>query len=144
MTDNNAFRIISRELAGRLLVAWLILAWACLPGCATVDSHTAPSDWPTLTVRDNVVSGAQVIRRCYKYVPTWAKLLGTFPMACAEINFAALTCDIWRAHDASPEMLEHELIHCAGGQHPGDTTLADAWMQYKAYVAGAAIARRAP
>lgn len=119
----------------------LILLLA-LTGCATVETHTAPRDWPQLTVRDNVVSGFEVVRHCYQYVPTWAKLLGSFPMACAEINFAALTCDIWRAHDATPDMIEHEQIHCRGGQHPGDTTLSDAWANYAAFVAGAAIARQ--
>lgn len=121
----------------RYLTAFLLLT-----GCATVDTHTAPADWPLLTVRDNVVSGAEVLRRCYKYVPLAAKLVGTIPMACAEINFAALTCDIWRAHDATPEMLEHEEMHCSGGDHPGDTSLAVAWRNYKAATAGAAIGGR--
>lgn len=115
---------------------WAILALAAvaiaLQGCATVYEHNAAKDWPKLTIRDNVVSGWQVQRHCYQYVPLALKLLGVFPMACAEINFDARTCDIWRAYDASPEMIEHEQIHCAGGQHPGDTTLTDAWTAYKA------------
>lgn len=116
---------------------WLALGIAAmvvaLSGCATlIDEHTAPRDWPTLTVKDNVVSGFEVIGRCYKYQQTYMKLLGSIPFACAEINFAELTCNIYRAYDASPEILEHEQIHCRGGQHPGDTTLEDAWRAFKA------------
>lgn len=115
---------------------WLILALAAiaiaLQGCATVYEHNAAKDWPKLTIRDNVVSGVEVIRHCYQYVPTWAKVLGTIPMACAEINFHTRTCDIWRARDASEDIIEHEQIHCRGGEHPGDTTLTEAWIAYKA------------
>lgn len=108
-----------------------ILIVVALAGCASIEEHTAPPDWPKLTVRDNVVGGAEVLRRCYKYIPTWQKALGTFPMACAEINFVSRTCNIWRAHDATEDVIEHEKIHCRGGQHPGDTTLADAWNAYR-------------
>lgn len=109
-------------------LAVAILASSC---ATTIDTHTpAPANWPKLEVRDHVVSGWEVQRRCYGYLSTAAKLVGAFPMACAEINFAAGTCDIWRAHDASPEILEHEHDHCAGRDHPGESTLRDAWAQH--------------
>lgn len=120
----------------------LLLALS-LTGCATViDQHSQIADWPNLKVRDNVVSGIEVIRTCYKYLSPFAKYTGTIPMACAEINFAAGTCDIYRAHDADEWIIRHERMHCAGFQHVGDTKMADDWRNYRAYAAGAAIGGR--
>ena len=121
----------------------VMLLCLLLSGCATmIDEHReAPKGWPLLTVRDNVVSGWEVQRRCYAYFPLTQKLIGSFPMACAEIRFDLATCDIWRAHDASPDIIEHEQLHCRGHSHPGETWAEDALRNYKAAVAGAAIGR---
>ena len=121
----------------------MIAALAAVSGCASlIDQHTPPpKDWPQLTVRDNVLGPIDIQRRCYKYVATHIKLLGGFAMGCAEINFDMRTCDIYRAHDAAPDIMEHEYAHCRGFGHPGDTTLADAWRGYKAAIAGEAVAR---
>jgi hypothetical protein len=108
------------------------LLLALLAGCAMFVTHeNAAPDWPTLEVRHHKVSGFEVIWRCYNY-QSWAmRLSGGIPMACAEINFAARTCDIYAAHDADAGIIEHEETHCRGGQHPGDRTLTNAWTAYK-------------
>ena len=142
MTDSDAFRIISRDLAARLLLGVCIVAFFLLHGCATlIDEHKpAPKGWPILRVSDNIVSGWEVQKHCYGYLPLAQKLIGSFPMACAEIRFDLGTCNIWRAHDATADILEHEQMHCRGLSHPGDTWAEDAWQAYQAAVAAAAIA----
>ena len=127
---NARFMYHARGIRAAARYVFLILL---LNGCATtIDAHKpAPIGWPVLTVRDNVVTGFEVLRRCYKYLPAHVKLLGGIPMACAEVNFAARTCDIWRARDASPEIMDHERMHCAGKDHPGETWAQDALSSYR-------------
>lgn len=103
-----------------------------MAGCATtIAEGSAAPDWPRLKVYRHVVSGAEVIKRCYRYVPTGSKLLGGIPQACAEVNFYRMRCDIWITADASPEVREHEELHCLGFEHPGDKTLTNAWTAFK-------------
>lgn len=115
-----------------MLLVMLICGVMLATGCATmVDEHKRVENWPQLTVRDNIVSAWAIQKRCYKYMSLPFKLIGGLAMACAEIDFAAGTCDIYRAHDATAEVLEHEHSHCAGGDHPGDSTLRRAWIAYQ-------------
>jgi hypothetical protein len=146
MNPTDSFRIMSQETAGRLLCALAIFAACAMTGgCATlIDEHKpAPNGWPTLQVRDHVVSGWEVQRQCYEFLPLTQKLLGGFPMACAKIDFLANSCDIYHAHDATPEVLEHEQMHCRGHSHVGDTWAEDALRGWHAYLAGQAVAKAA-
>lgn len=104
-----------------------LLAGAALFGCATViDEHRLPpAGWPKLEVRDNVISGWQVQVKCYMYLPLAHRLLGGIALACAEVNFRDCTCNIWRAWDASEEILLHERLHCLGYSHYGETWAED-------------------
>lgn len=126
---------------GFLGLSWYV--WAALfvaavaiglQGCATmIDEHKRVTGWPNLKVTEHRVNFALVVMRCYKYQSLLSKALGTIPGACAEINFDAGTCDIWLGqgeYDAG--LIQHEREHCAGGDHIGDTTLADALAAYKA------------
>ena len=116
----------------------ILLALTGLSACHTmIDEHSRIADWPDLQVRDNVVSFAEVVRRCGKYtsIVSWP------PVACAEIHFDTRICNIWRMEDADSFVMEHERAHCNGYQHPGDDTLAQAWKAYQQQAAGAAIAR---
>lgn len=103
-----------------------------LAGCATtIDTHKAPpSDWPALKIVEHEVSGWQVQRHCYKYVPLSMRLIGGFALACAEWNFAKRTCTIYRTSDSSPEVLDHEYDHCLGYAHVDDDAPANAWRAY--------------
>lgn len=103
-----------------------------LAGCATtIAEGSAAPDWPRLKVVRHVVSGIEVIKRCYKYVPTGTKLIGGVPQACAEVNFYRMRCDIWLTDDSSPDVIEHEELHCLGFEHPGEKTLTKAWIAFK-------------
>ena len=116
----------------------MIAALAAVSGCATmIDEHRRIADWPEVEVRDNVVSFAEVIRRCSKYTSP----LSWPPLACAEIHFDTKVCNIWRMEGADSYVMEHEAAHCNGYQHPGDDTLAQAWKAYQQHAAGAAVAR---
>ncbi len=144
MNKNDAFRIMSRETAGRFLCLLIIFAFCALTGgCATmIDEHqAAPKDWPLLTIIEREVGPIDLQRACYKYVPLSTKLLGGFAMACAEIRFDLGTCTIYRVYDTDEGVMAHEHAHCRGGQHPGDTTLSDAWRAYQQYVAGSAVSK---
>lgn len=110
----------------------LAIVLLLLVGCATtIDEKSAAPDWPRLTVQRNVVSFTEVVRRCYRYMSLAMKLAGGIPLACAEVDFAQMRCDIWITADATHETLVHERHHCLGMEHPGETTLTDAWNSYK-------------
>lgn len=124
-------RVIKAGTFAAGIVVGLVIAY--MTACATViDEHQAPPvGWPKLMVRDNVVSGYEVIRRCYQYQTPFMKAIGSIPMACAEIRFDLGTCDIWRAHDASEEIMKHEYAHCLGHSHQGETWAQDALNAYR-------------
>jgi hypothetical protein len=118
-----------------------VAAVLALAGCATIDMHTAPPrDWPLLTVQEHRVSFGAVFARCYKYVPLGMKLLGSVPLACAEIDFVQQRCDVWMTQSTDADIREHELLHCAGHDHAGDATLRDLWSVYRSGVYGSALA----
>lgn len=121
----------------------LLLSLALLSGCATlIDEHQPPpKDWPDLMILDNVVSGWEVQKRCYQYLSLPFKLIGGLAMACAQVNFEERTCNIYRAEDASANIIEHEQMHCRGLSHPGDTWAEDALRNWQAYLAGQAVAK---
>lgn len=107
-----------------------------LSGCSTIDRHTPPpAGWPDLTIYEHRVDGAVMHARCKPYVGFLM-----MPLACAEINFAARRCDVWLTPDSSAFVREHELLHCAGYDHPGSTQLRDLWQLYSAGAVGTAAA----
>lgn len=112
---------------------WAILALAAiaiaLQGCATIDTHERVNGWPNLKMTEHYVPHHVMRDKCVRYAP-----FGMSPEACAEIDFANATCDIYYSADFPPlkSFIEHERLHCDGFSHPGDTTLADAWLAYKA------------
>lgn len=115
-----------------LLTALLI---AALAGCATAIGHAPPpTDWPTLKIIEHRVPTAVMRERCLQYVPTWAKILslGTVE-ACAEWHFVLNECHVWYSADYPPSqfIVAHELAHCEGRDHPGETTARDAWERFK-------------
>lgn len=104
-----------------------------LSGCgAMIDPTSAPRDWPRLSVSVHRVSVYEVVKRCSKYLTPTARVMGLGLVGgCAEINFAAVRCDIWIPHEADEGVLEHEMDHCFGKDHPGDSNLRTAWNTYK-------------
>lgn len=101
------------------------LILALLVACTTI-SHQRVEGWPELKVTVHEVNYFQVLKHCYTSVSLVWRVMGALPMACAWIDLAAKTCDIYiGTGDNDPSILEHELAHCAGGEHVGSTQLAD-------------------
>ena len=104
-----------------------------LTGCATlISANPPPTDWPRLSVSIHRVSTYEVLKRCSKYLTPAARLIGLGLVGgCAEINFARFRCDIWVPVDVDAGVLEHEMDHCFGRDHLGESTLRDAWLTYR-------------
>lgn len=106
----------------------LLAALVALPteACAavSVDMGAAPADWPELVVEIRVVSADEAKAACRKY--------SLFSSACAEIFFVDSRCVVWIRPDASYAVLQHEISHCHGSDHEGQSTLRDAWAAWKA------------
>ena len=50
----------------------------------------------------------------------------TSPEGCAVIDLVGLTCEIWLSTDFPlVSHREHELLHCAGYDHPGGRFMVD-------------------
>ena len=112
---------------------FFLLAIFLLGGCTSIGHQPAPSDWPRLTIVEHRMKTAEVFQKCYQTIPLGLKLLGAIPEGCAFIDFAAMRCDIYIHVDFGPRdrVHEHELEHCAGRDHFGASTLADAWEAWK-------------
>lgn len=127
----------------RRIIRWIealsaLFGGAAAAACTTIDEHTAPpADWPKLELFEHHVPHAEMRDQCVQWGPWWAS-----PEACAIVNFEAMRCDIWFSADFPPlrTWIEHEYMHCAGYDHPGDPVLATAWQLHKATAAGKAIA----
>jgi len=85
--------------------------------------HEKTDGWPQLKVTEHYVPNKDMRDRCGKYAA-----FGSAPMACAEFDLGAGTCDIWYSADFPPAatMIEHEREHCQGYDHAGATTMKDA------------------
>jgi hypothetical protein len=96
------------------------LAAAALASCAGI-GHEQVEGWPRLQVVEHYVAHAEMRGRCARYVARF----GANPRACAEFNFSAARCDIWYSAELGPqpELIEHERLHCAGYDHPGEDAM---------------------
>lgn len=104
-----------------------IAVWI-LTGCTAINGHKRVDGWPELTVREHRVPHAQMRDRCSRYAPWWGSA-----EACAEMNLATGTCDIWFSADFPPQsfIVEHERLHCQGYDHIGSTVLRDYLHRYR-------------
>ncbi len=110
------------------------LALLLLTGCGSLISHNPPpSDWPQLRVVIHKGTQMQVQKKCVKYLSPFNAVMSLGLVGgCAEVNFRQKRCDIWVPHDVSQEVLDHEMEHCKGKDHPTESTMKDAWERYKA------------
>lgn len=99
-----------------------------LAGCAsTIDaSKPPPDDWPQLEVVYYKASP-----KIFDAVCRTVFLGHTF--SCAEVNFEQKKCTILvrEGQTLTSDTDRHERDHCRGLDHPGDTTMRDAWIRYK-------------
>ena len=103
-----------------------------LSACSTLDLFNPPdTDFPKLEVREHAyqdhydtVIACRAIYQKYKMSPPFGLV------ACAEWSFDKNTCDIY--YEKGDEYFrQHELGHCKGYDHPGDTTIRDEWNLYR-------------
>jgi hypothetical protein len=109
----------------------MIACALALTGCSAMISHEPPpSDWPALKIVYHHVPSAEMRDVCGQYVPWYA--LGMVE-ACAAWHFRTGECHVWFSSDLPPSgfVVEHEILHCLGHDHPGDTTAQRAWENYK-------------
>lgn len=119
--------------------AWrmtITVIFFCLTGCVTtseitvrwseIDTHKLPPvDFPKLSIIVHQVSHTEMLERCKDTV--WK------PLACAETNFTTMVCDIWYSKDVPPTkaIIDHEELHCKGYDHVDESSIRDAWENYK-------------
>jgi hypothetical protein len=125
-----------------MLWRWILAAAlaANFWGCASIDEHNRVPGWPELRVVQHYVSDEALRSRCSKYVA-----FGMLPEACSEFDFARGECNVWFSRDYPPAgfVVRHELAHCHGYDHPGETNLRDILARWQAQRRAAAL-RKAP
>lgn len=109
----------------KLTVLFLFL----LTGCSLVFTHIdysnpPPADWPQLKIEEHYADEATVKKMCA--LDKYAIILG-----CAHPEFDLGKCVIWYENGAGDWVKKHEHAHCRGYDHPGSTTMRDAWERYK-------------
>jgi hypothetical protein len=101
-----------------------------LGGCMTLTEmdwdRPPPADWPELKVQIHYVAQDQILDICkgvkFKF--------GDIPKGCTRLLFTQRICNVFLV-DHDPELLKHEVGHCSGYDHPGDSRMRDIWTQYK-------------
>jgi len=53
-------------------------------------------------------------------------------LACANVDFDTMTCDIYFPIGEAQSVMDHELKHCQGWDHAGSTEFKDYWEKWKA------------
>jgi len=117
-----------------LLLALAMLACALLGACTVIDKDVPPpADWPALAIHVHKVKGGELIKECWPAESLFMQLNGALPSGCAWINFARNRCDVYLPSyvDHDGYALNHELEHCHGYDHYGDSTMHDAWAAWK-------------
>lgn len=107
-----------------------LLSVLLLAGCAsTIDMGRAPpADWPAMKVE--IYQGT--IQKFDEICGTG--IIGlTHRVSCAHVDFAQQRCWIMVRPNQklAPEEEAHEREHCAGRDHPGESTMRDGWERYK-------------
>lgn len=95
-----------------ICIIMVLLLVACYPMQPRI------ANMPKMDITVKEVDFLELQSQCYTYIPLWLKLLGALSFGCAIYNFNQNTCTIYVLPD-SDTALEHELEHCAGGDHNG-------------------------
>jgi hypothetical protein len=84
-------------------------------GCSTISSYV--EGWPKLTVTVHDSNLVEINKKCWPYMPTFAKLTGSIALACTTVNFSENRCDIYLMPHTPQFIVDHEFAHCNGGDH---------------------------
>ena len=96
-------------------------------------NRAPPADWPTLTIKQAVVSSHELVQLCHRQA-----MEGMYG-GCAIPDFASRSCRIYLVmvpigenwSMSNIEIWEHERGHCRGYDHRGESAMRDAWAAYK-------------
>jgi hypothetical protein len=113
--------------------AFLILS-LLITGCSTIDEYVA--GWPQLKTTIHDSNLLEINQKCWGYLPLVYKLLGSVSFGCTLYNFDEKTCDIYLVPNSPQFIVNHELAHCNGGDHPDHTLdkAYDYWLDVHAQV----------
>jgi len=94
----------------------LIVVSLLIIGCSTIDGYV--EGWPDLKITVHESHLLEINQKCWKYLSTIQKLLGSVVFGCSIIDLDQKTCDIYLAANSPELIMNHELAHCKGGDHP--------------------------
>ena len=99
-----------------------------LVGCTSIDYSREPAaDFPALAVTVHRYADTSDVRAaCAKAGEKYGVSVSMFLVACSDWRFDTRTCDVY-VPAGDDGLLEHELAHCRGYDHYGESTIADAW-----------------
>lgn len=103
-------------------------------GCTTIDGHV--EGWPELKITIHDSNLLEINQKCWKYQSIAQKLLGSFSFGCSIYDLDKKTCDIYVVPNSPEFILDHELAHCKGGDHPDNSLdkFYDHWLDVRAKV----------
>ncbi len=93
-----------------------MLIWLLITGCSTIDGYV--EGWPKLQTTIHESTLLEINQKCWQYTSITQKLLGSLTFGCAIFDLEKETCDIYVAPNSPEFILNHELAHCKGGDHP--------------------------
>ncbi len=107
----------------RFLAAALLPPLCALAACATIDmSQKPPSDWPMLHM--------EILQNVPKLVKAYCPGFGVF--GCTVSEFDGVRCLVMMTTYSQRDLdIELSHKHCMGYDHVGETTMRDAWSDYK-------------
>jgi len=124
----------------------LILAVFLLAGCGLVDPmarrdvgidwSSRPADFPQdLKIVIKGTTQKEVFDSPCQHEVLPAPLM--ILEGCAQVNFDKHECYVWVDQDTDPDyyarLWRHEVLgHCHGYDHPGESSMAAAWLDWKA------------
>ena len=125
----------------RLLAIPLILLTAACATTTYTDTTKfgAPiAGWPELTVVEHHLSDAEMRAACAMVMPS-----GPEPAGCAYVHLDTARCDVYFGQSRATHALvrSHELKHCAGRDHVGDSRLYDLWRKWQLWESAVARSR---
>jgi hypothetical protein len=112
-------RSLSTNRVKQIKALILIATAVSMAGCSTIGSYV--EGWPPLKTTIHSSSLLEINQKCWMYLPTFNKLMGSVVFGCAVYNLDKKTCDVYVLPNSPAFILNHELAHCKGGDHPGGT-----------------------
>jgi hypothetical protein len=94
----------------------IILISFFMIGCSTIGGYI--DDWPELEIKVHKYSSYQINQKCWSSLSLSQKLIGSVALGCATIDLDKKTCDIYIASNSPEYIVNHEIAHCKGGDHP--------------------------